>query len=85
MNLKINEDFVCLKKEHTLCITSILPNQNEVYDFKGNVAKILEAIFFDKADIERSSLESKLGFLIPDQDWNEFIKFLTAKKILLSK
>ena len=85
MKLKINEDFVCLKKEQTLCITSILPNQNEVYDFKGNVAIILEAIFFDKADIEKASLESKLGLVISDQDWNDFIKFLTENKILLSK
>lgn len=85
MNLKINEDFVCLKKEQTLCITSILPNQNEVYDFKGNAAQILEAIFTEKVTIEKTSLESKLEIVIPEQEWIDFINFLTEKKILLSK
>ncbi len=82
MKFELNPDFVWVKKNDGISITSVLPDQNEIMHFKGDTAAILESWFSSKsAQLDRSQYKID----ITDEDWKAFIDFLVDKKILLSK
>lgn len=81
MIYKINEDYIFSKKDNILKVTSILPNQNEIFHFSGEVVDILE-LSFKRKELNREFLTKDLNKNISDEDWNGLIKFLLDKNII---
>jgi len=82
MKLKINPDFIFSKEKNVLKVTSVLPDQNEIFHFSGDVVQILE-LSFGKHEVDRTFIQAQIDKKINDQDWNQLIQFLLDKNIVL--
>ncbi len=82
MKLKFNDEFICTHKDGVLHLTSIYPDNNEIYKFKGNGAVILDLFIQEKIVLSLSEVKGKTGLEISQEDWDNFISFLVDQKII---
>lgn len=82
MKFELNPDYVWVKKNDGISITSILPNQNEIFHFKGESALVLEDWLTTKNPVTDLS---QISMDIAEEDWQSFMDFLIEKKILIHK
>lgn len=60
----LNQDFYWIKKGEGISVTSILPDQNEIFHFNGPAAKLLEQWFSVKdVNIDQSILQGGMATL----------------------
>lgn len=82
MKTKLNEEFICTRKDDVLHVVSIYPDHEEIYKFKGNASIILDLFFKNKQVFTLVETKQLTGLEINEIDWNSFISFLEEKKII---
>lgn len=85
-NFKINDDFIFSSKDGKVSFTSVLPDMSEIYVFEGVSGAVLTEWFNSRRVIgEKAVWEKNLNVSIEDNDWNQFMDFVSSKKIILKE